>query len=104
MPKTNQREPTTDAVEILRRDLIGNDPRAEAEYEQIKADLTVAREIHSLREAAGLTQTQLAKRIGTSRTVISQLEDADYAGDSLAMLNRAAVLLGSSMWKSIRDS
>ena len=93
MPKTSQCEPTSDAVEVLRRDLIGNDPRVEAEYEQIKADLTVAREIHGLREAAGLTQAQLAKRIETSRSVISRLEDADYEGHSLAMLNRIAAAL-----------
>ena len=41
MSTANQREPTTDAVEILRRDLIGSDPRAAAEYEQAKADLAV---------------------------------------------------------------
>ena len=91
MPKTIKREPNTDAVEILRRDLIGNDPQAAAEYEQVKADLAVARKIYGLREAAGLTQAQLAQRIGTSRTVISRLEDADYEGHSLAMLSRIAV-------------
>ena len=103
MPKTSQRESTSDAVEVLRRDLIGNDLRAEAEYEQVKADLVVAREIYGWREAAGLTQAQLARRIGTSRTAIRRLEDADYEGDSLAMLNRVAVALGLSMWKPIQD-
>ena len=93
MPKTIKREPTTDAVEILRRDLIGNDPRAAAEYEQVKADLAVAHKIYGLREAAGLTQAQLAQRIGTSRTVISRLEDADYEGHSLALLSRIAAAL-----------
>lgn len=93
MPKTIKREPTTDAVEILRRDLIGNDPQAAAEYEQVKADFAVARKIYGLREAAGLTQAQLAQRIGTSRTVISRLEDADYEGHSLAMLSRIAAAL-----------
>ena len=54
MPKTTKREPTTDAVEILRRDLIGSAPQAAADYEQAKADLAVDRKIHGLREAAGL--------------------------------------------------
>ena len=93
MPKPAKHEPTTDAVEILRRDLIGNDPQAASEYEQVRADLAVARKIYGLREAAGLTQAQLAQRIGTSRTVISRLEDADYEGHSLAMLNRIAKAL-----------
>ncbi len=103
MPKTSQCEPTSDAVEVLRRDLIGNDPRAAAEYEQVKADLVAARKIYGWREATGLTQAQLARRIETSRTVISQLEDADYEGDSLAMLNRVAVAFGLSMWRPIQD-
>lgn len=93
MRTTIKLEPTADAAEILRRDLIGDDPRAAAEYEQVKADLAVARKIYGLREAAGLTQAQLAQRIGTSRTVISRLEDADYEGHSLAMLSRIAAAL-----------
>jgi DNA-binding XRE family transcriptional regulator len=93
MPKPAKREPTIDAMEILRRDLIGNDPQAAAEYEQVKADLAVARKICGLREAAGLTQAQLAQRIGTSRAAISRLEDADYEGHFLAMLNRVAAAL-----------
>jgi predicted transcriptional regulator len=30
------------------------------------------------------------KRVGTTQSVISRLEDADYEGHSLAMLNRIA--------------
>lgn len=93
MPKTSQREHTSDAVAILRRDLIGNDPGAAAEYERVKADLVAARKIYGWREAAGLTQAQLARRIGTSRTAIRRLEDADYEGDLPAMLHRVAVEL-----------
>ena len=94
MSLTRQREPTTDAVEILRRDLLGNDPRAMVEYERAKADLVVARRIYGLRETAGLTRTQLARRLGTSWTVISRLEDADYEGDSQTMLDRVVATLG----------
>jgi transcriptional regulator with XRE-family HTH domain len=43
-----------------------------------------------LRQRAGLSQAELAKRIGTTQSVISRLEDADYEGHSLAMLNRIA--------------
>jgi len=42
------------------------------------------------RTAAGLTQQQLAKLIGTKQPVISQLENADYRGQSLTMLQRIA--------------
>jgi transcriptional regulator with XRE-family HTH domain len=40
-----------------------------------------------------LSQRQLAKRIGTSASVICRLEDANYEGHSLAMLNRIAAAL-----------
>ena len=43
-----------------------------------------------LRTAAGLTQGRLASLIGTTASVISRLEDADYEGHSLAMLRRIA--------------
>jgi transcriptional regulator with XRE-family HTH domain len=40
-----------------------------------------------------MTQRQLAKLIGTTASVICRLEDADYEGHSLAMLNRIAAAL-----------
>jgi transcriptional regulator with XRE-family HTH domain len=36
----------------------------------------------------------LAKRVGTTQSVISQLEHADYEGNPLAMLNRIAGVVG----------
>lgn len=46
-----------------------------------------------LRTRARLTQRQLAKRVGTTASVICRLEDADYEGHSLAMLRRIAAAL-----------
>jgi transcriptional regulator with XRE-family HTH domain len=43
-----------------------------------------------MREQAGLTQARLAQMIGTTESVISRLEDADYEGHSLKMLKRIA--------------
>jgi transcriptional regulator with XRE-family HTH domain len=47
-----------------------------------------------MRTQAGLTQRQLAKTVGTTASAICRLEDADYAGHSLAMLRRIAEPLG----------
>ena len=41
-------------------------------------------------KTSGMTQQQLAAAIGTTQSVISQLENADYEGHSLAMLRRIA--------------
>jgi transcriptional regulator with XRE-family HTH domain len=47
-----------------------------------------------LRTAADLSQKDLAERVGTTQSVISRLEDAEYDGHSLSMLERIAHALG----------
>lgn len=86
-------KPTDDAVEILHRRYVKDDPEALADLEQIQADNDVARKIYDLRAKAGLSQRELAKLVGTTASVICRLEDADYEGHSLAMLNRIAAAL-----------
>src|ERR1039458_6872392 len=73
---------------------IGEDPERIAEYEQAAADVDIARAIYDIRAQAGLTQRQLAKKVGTTASAICRLEDADYEGHSLAMLRRIAEALG----------
>ena len=86
-------KPTSDAAEILRRRLVDGKPERLAELEQIRADDAVARKIYELRTKAGLSQRAFAKLVGTTASVICRLEDADYEGHSLAMLNRIAAAL-----------
>ena len=84
---------TTDAVEILHRRYVNGKPEKMAELEQIRADDAVARKIYELRTKAGMSQRAFAKLVGTTASVICRLEDADYEGHSLAMLNRIAAAL-----------
>lgn len=86
-------KPTIDAVEILHRRYVRGKPEKLAELEQIRADDAVARKIYDLRTKAGLSQRAFAKLVGTTASVICRLEDADYEGHSLAMLNRIAAAL-----------
>ena len=53
--------------------------------------------LKQLRMAAGLTQAKLAKLIGAKQPVIARLEDADYRGNSLAMLQRIAAALNQRL-------
>jgi predicted transcriptional regulator len=89
-----KRRQTTDAVEILHRRFVEGDAESEALLEEIRAEAEVARTIYRLRSGAKLTQQALAERVGTTASVISRLEDADYTGHSLAMLRRIATALG----------
>ena len=85
MPKKT----TTDALKILAT-VAGDDPKRQQSFEQEVADREVAHKIFQLRQSTGLSQVELARRVGTAQSVISRLEDADYEGHSLAMLNRIA--------------
>ena len=49
--------------------------------------------IYEARNRAALTQQQLADLVGTKQSVIARLEDADYEGHSLTMLQRIAAAL-----------
>jgi transcriptional regulator with XRE-family HTH domain len=50
-----------------------------------------------MREEADMTQVELAKRIDTTQSVIARLEDAEYTGHSLAMLERIATACGVAL-------
>lgn len=83
----------TDALEILVQRL-GDTPELRARIEEEKLNIRVAQMIYDARQKAGLTQKQLAELIGTKQQVIARLEDADYDGHSLTMLQRIAAALG----------
>jgi transcriptional regulator with XRE-family HTH domain len=70
--------------------MTGNTPEMADLIEQEQANLDIARKIYELRTKAKLSQAKLAKKVGTTQSVISRLEDADYEGHSLAMLRRIA--------------
>jgi ribosome-binding protein aMBF1 (putative translation factor) len=91
MPKKSK--PATDAVEILHRRFYASKPKRLNSLEEARANEEIARKIYELRNAAGLTQAQLGKLIGTTASVICRLEDADYEGHSLAMLRRIGAAL-----------
>jgi ribosome-binding protein aMBF1 (putative translation factor) len=80
---------TTDALKILAH-MTGKDPALQRRFEEEAANREVAQSIYQLRQRAGLSQAELSRRIGTTQSVISRLEDADYEGHSLALLNRIA--------------
>jgi ribosome-binding protein aMBF1 (putative translation factor) len=79
---------------ILRRRYLGADTARTASVERERVNAEVAQMIYERRLAAGLTQKQLADRVGTRQSVISRLEDADYGGHSFTMLQRIAEALG----------
>jgi ribosome-binding protein aMBF1 (putative translation factor) len=89
-PKSNPK--TADAVQILHK-MIGDDSDAGRLLDEARFNSRVAQLIYDARMEAKLTQSALAKIVGTTQSVIARLEDADYEGHSLTMLNRIASAL-----------
>jgi len=96
MRHARKKRRTCDAGEILDR-ITGTDPVVRERVEAARLDAQIAEMILAAREAAGLTQAQLAKRVGTTQSVISRLEDADDQGRSLTMLQRIAAALNRKL-------
>ena len=93
----NRKKTTTNAIDILHRRYVKDDAARKAALEDERVNAHVARLIHDLRTEAGMSQKELADRIGTTQSVISRLEDADYDGHSLSMLNRIAKALNQKL-------
>ena len=87
---------TKDALKIL-DPVIGDAPELRALIEKETINLQIARLIYDARKAAGLSQKALADLIQTKQPVIARLEDADYEGHSLSMLQRIAGALNQQL-------
>jgi ribosome-binding protein aMBF1 (putative translation factor) len=85
-----KKERTSSAREILRRRLYDGKPDRIAEREQTRREMSLGMKIRHLREEAGMTQKQLAAKIGTQPSAISRIEDADYDGHSISLLQKVA--------------
>ena len=97
MPKIEQKaQKTKDAVKILDR-MIGEDRHLRQLANEAVVNAEVAQLMHDVRSKARLTQKQLAKLVGTTQSVIARLEDADYEGHSLSMLQRIAAAVNKRL-------
>lgn len=83
---------TSDAIKIIDK-ITSSNPELEALVEETSINAEVAQLIYAARIKAGLTQKQLAELVGTKQPVIARLEDADYEGHSLSMLQKIAQAL-----------
>jgi ribosome-binding protein aMBF1 (putative translation factor) len=93
MTSKNETKRTANALAILDR-MAGESPELRRLTAEARVNAAVAQLIYAARNKAGLSQAELAERIGSKQSVISRLEDADYEGHSLNMLHRIAAALG----------
>lgn len=73
------------------------DPDFAARFKEAGEAWGVAIQIAKMRQDAGFSQKELARKLGTSQQQISRLESPSYEGHSLSMLRRVAHALGAEM-------
>ena len=82
--------------------LIHQSPAFQAQVEDELAAINVAQDLVALRESRGLSQVQLADRLGVTQSAIAQLESAQPKNVELRTLVRVATALGAHVDVSIR--
>jgi transcriptional regulator with XRE-family HTH domain len=73
------------------------DPDFAERFERAGEAWDVALQLKALREKAGLSQRDLARKLKTSQQNISRLESPAYEGHSLTMLRRVAKVLSAKV-------
>lgn len=85
--------PEHDAATILHKRYVGDDPQRQASVEAERTATTIAEDLRRLRMEAGLTQKELAARLGTTQSVVSRWENPNYDRHTL----RSIVMLARAM-------
>jgi ribosome-binding protein aMBF1 (putative translation factor) len=78
-----------DGLDQMIDTFVGDDPERQAMLDEEIVNVEAAQLVYDLRKRAGLSQRELAKKVGTTASVICRMEQADYEG-SLPMLRRIA--------------
>ena len=68
-----------------------------ARFEKAGEAWDIALKLAALRKESGMSQKELAERVGTTQQQISRLESPSYEGHSLSMLRRVAGFLGATV-------
>ncbi len=80
------------SLSTLRKTLLTN-PEVKSEYERLGPIFAVIGEMIEARQQAGLTQAEIANRMGTTQSVIARLENARHM-PTFDMISRYAAALG----------
>ena len=73
------------------------DPAFSERFQKAGKAWDVAVQLAALRRESGMSQKDLAEKVGTSQQQISRLESPSYEGHSLSMLRKVAEVLGANV-------
>lgn len=88
------------SFEEMKTDLL-KDEEFKVEYEKLKPRYEAIEQIIKARKEQNITQSELAKRVGTQKSNISKLESGNY-NPSLDFLTKVAESLGKSLSVQIK--
>jgi ribosome-binding protein aMBF1 (putative translation factor) len=83
---------TRNFADVVRQQMAQDSQVAQGIESELTA-LHAASLIYEARKRAGLTQAEMAERVGTHQSVIARLEDSEYDGHSVSMLMKVAAAL-----------
>lgn len=69
-----------------------------------RINLQCAMTVRDIRKRANLSQKELAKMIGTSQSAIARIENFEYGGRTITMLQRIADALGYAVEIQLREA
>ena len=72
------------------------DPEIKAEYDRLGPEYEIISDIIRKRIETGMSQKQLAAKMGTQQSALSRLESGNY-NPSLAFLKKVAAALGTTL-------
>ena len=76
------------------------DPEIKKEYDALEAEFSLIEQLIAKRLEKGLTQKELAQKIGTKQSAISRLEGGGFH-PTFALLNKVAEALGAKVHVSL---
>lgn len=99
--KRTRRPVTQRAVVRWAEDQLARDPGLARDVEARLAELRIEQDLAALRKASGLSQRQLAERLGVSQPAIAKIEAGRTKNLELRTVVRFAAALGARVWFGI---
>ncbi len=87
------------SLKTIKRELL-KDAKTRAEYDALADEYAIARELIAARTRAGLSQTEVAERMGTTQSVVARLESGKRP-PSMRTVQRFAQAVGGRVRFSI---
>ncbi len=84
------------------RDALLSDPAIRAIYEEEAAKKELWLQLVEARQAAGLTQAQMAERLGVTQSQVARIEKKGYEAYTLTSLRRYVEALGQDFRLDVR--